>query len=93
VIGHKGKEFLNVFRWDGEGMTSLLRLSGRFLFEGSWMEDVFAEYTPIPGRLVIGELQQHAAASKHTWILRGYRWDGEILQLEIIQRVDLPGGG
>lgn len=93
VIGHKGKEAVNVFRWDGERLTSVLKLAGRFLFEGNWMEDVFGDYKTDPNTLFLGELQQPTTSSKNIWILRGYQWSDGVLKLILERRVELSAGG
>jgi len=93
VIGHKGKETVNVFRWDGERLTSVLKLVGRFLFEGNWMEDVFGDYKTDPNILFLGELQQPTTSSKNIWILRGYQWSDGVLKLILERRVELSAGG
>ena len=93
VIGHKGKEAVNVFRWDGERLTSVLKLAGRFLFEGNWMEDVFGDYKTDTNTLFLGELQQPTTSSKNIWILRGYQWSDGILKLILERRVELSAGG
>ncbi len=93
VIGHKGKEAVNVYRWDGERLTNALKLSGRFLFEGNWMEDVFGDYKTSPNTLIVGELQQPTTSSKNIWILRGYQWSDGVFKLIIERRVELSAGG
>jgi hypothetical protein len=92
VLGHKGKESLNVYRWDGEHMISVLHLSGRFLFEGDWMQDVFGNYKSA-NTLMLGELQQPTSSSKNIWILRGYRWVDDEFILKVERRVELGAGG
>jgi len=93
IIGHQGKESVNVYRWDGENLINVLAIGGRFLFEGSWMEDVFGDYKSSPNILFLGEFQQHADSSKNIWILRGYQWnDGEFKLIEE-KRVETSGGG
>jgi len=93
VIGHKGKEAVNVYRWDGERLTSVLKLSGRFLFEGKWMVDVFGDYDTSSNMLILGELQQPTISSKNIWILRGYQWSDGKFKLIVERRVELNGGG
>jgi hypothetical protein len=93
VIGHKGKESVNVYRWDGERLTNVLKLSGRFLFEGDWMKDVFGDYKTSVNSLFIGELQQPTNDSKNIWILREYQWSDGALRLTTEKRVELSGGG
>jgi hypothetical protein len=93
VIGHKGKEAVNVFRWDGKRLISVLKLAGRFLFEGTWMEDVFGDYKTLPNTLILGELQHPTSSSKNIWILRGYQWSDGVFKLVIERRVELSAGG
>jgi len=93
VIGHKGKEAVNVYRWDGERLTSVLKLVGRFLFEGNWMKDVFGDYKTDPNMLFLGELQQPTTSSKNIWILREYQWSDGVLKLILEKRVELSAGG
>jgi LysM repeat protein len=93
VIGHKGEETVNVYRWDGERLTSVLKLGGRFLFEGNWMEDVFGDYKTSPNTLFLGELQQPTNSSKNIWILRGYHWSDGKFKLVLERRVELNWGG
>jgi hypothetical protein len=93
VIGHKGKESVNVYRWDGKTMTNVLKLSGRFLFEGDWMKDVFGDYQKSANTLILGELQQPTSSGKNVWILRGYQWIDGKFQLTIETRVESRAGG
>ncbi len=93
VIGHKGKEAVNVFHWDGKNLTSVLKLVGRFLFEGNWMGDIFGDFRTSPNTLFLGELQQTAISSKNIWILRGYQWDDGVIKLVVEKRVEQSGGG
>jgi hypothetical protein len=93
VLSHKGKEAVNVYRWDGESMTVVLKLSGRFVFEGDWMMDVFGDYPKSPNALYLGELQQATSSAKNIWIVREYQWiDGE-LKLTIERRIESSAGG
>jgi LysM repeat protein len=93
IIGHIGKEAVNVFRWDGERLISVLKLGGRFLFEGNWMEDVFGDYKTSQDTLFLGELQQITISSKNIWILRGYQWSDGVFKLVIEKRLELSAGG
>jgi len=93
VIGHKGKEDVNVFRWDGERLINVLKLSGKFLFEGNWMEEVFGDYKTSPNVLFLGELQQPTVSAKNIWILRGYQWSEGVFILILERRVELSAGG
>jgi hypothetical protein len=93
VLSHKGKEAVNVYRWDGESMTVVLKLSGRFLFEGDWMTGMFGDYQKSPNTLYLGELQQPTSSSKNTWILRGYQWSNGQFKLVVERRVETSAGG
>jgi hypothetical protein len=93
VIGHNGKEAVNVYRWDGERLKNVLKLSGSFLFEGSWMVDVFGDYETLPNTLFLGELQQPTTSSKNIWILREYQWSDGVFKMIMEKRVELSAGG
>jgi hypothetical protein len=93
VLSHKGKEAVNVYRWDGRSLTSMLKLSGRFLFEGDWMTGVFGDYRKSPNTLYLGELQQQTSSYKNTWILRGYQWIEGEFKLVVERRVETSAGG
>jgi hypothetical protein len=93
VLSHKGKEGVNVYRWDGESMTVVLKLSGRFLFEGDWMTGMFGDYQKSPNTLYLGELQQPTSSSKNTWILRGYQWSNGQIKLVVERRLETNAGG
>jgi len=93
VLSHKGKEAVNVYRWDGESMAVVLKLSGRFLFEGDWMTGVFGDYQNSPNTLYLGELQQPTSTSKNTWNLRGYQWSDGEFKLVVERRVETNAGG
>ncbi len=93
VIGHIGKESVNVFRWDGNQVTSVLRLSGRFLFEGKWMQEIFGDYKTSVNTLYIGELQQPNGSSNNVWMLKGYQWIDEKLISVVEKQVEANGGG
>jgi LysM repeat protein len=93
VLSHKGKEGVNVYRLEGDTVRSVLRLSGRFLFEGDWMIDIFGDYQKSPNTLYLGELQQATSSAKNIWNLRGYQWiDGEF-KLIIERRIESSAGG
>jgi LysM repeat protein len=93
IVGHKGKESVTVYRWDGEKLINVLTIGGRFLFEGSWMEDVFGDYKSSPNILFLGEFQQQANSSNNIWILRGYQWIDGGFELIEEKRVEANGGG
>ena len=81
------------FVWDGERLTSVLHLVGRFLFEGNWMEDVFGDYETSSDTLFLGELQEPTSGSKNIWILRGYQWSDGVLKLIMERSMELSAGG
>ena len=78
IIGHNGKESVNVYRWDGKQLITIYSRSGRFLLVGDWTKDIFGNYQASPNTLFLVELQQQPTSSKNIWILSGYQWsEGE----------------
>ncbi len=93
VIGHIGKDSLNVLRWDGKQVSSVLRLSGQFLFEGKWMEETFGDYKISGNTLYLGELLHSNDSSKNIWILKGYQWVDERMIPVVEKQIEVNSGG
>ncbi|MEW6718540.1 MAG: LysM peptidoglycan-binding domain-containing protein [Chloroflexota bacterium] len=92
ILGHKGKESIKIYRWDGEQITTELSISGRFLFaDEGWMFNFFGlESLPM---YTVSTLEFQQRGTKNVWILRGYQWDGyDLIQTIEIER-HYPAGG